>query len=291
MQLDPIAVEAGMRLDALAATDSTNAEARHRARHGETGPLWITAVEQTQGRGRQGRSWISPPGNLYASLLLTDPSPFDRAPELAFVAVLALRDAIVAQAPALAPELRFKWPNDLLLFARKCAGILIEGEVATLGGASGGPNKRAKVIIGIGVNCVTHPAMTPDAAAGTETAHATGEETIAFPATDLLAHGADIKPEQLFRRLSATMCRRLSQWDRGRGFPAILGDWLTWARGIGEEITVRDGVTETRGRFVGLDQSGRLLLGLPDGGTKKISAGDVFPFEVWGGRRISDART
>ncbi|MGB8629706.1 MAG: biotin--[acetyl-CoA-carboxylase] ligase [Xanthobacteraceae bacterium] len=291
MQLDPIAVEAGMRLDALAATDSTNAEARHRARHGETGPLWITAVEQTQGRGRQGRSWISPPGNLYASLLLTDPSPFDRAPELAFVAVLALRDAIVAQAPALAPELRFKWPNDLLLFARKCAGILIEGEVATLGGASGGPNKRAKVIIGIGVNCVTHPAMTPDAATGTETAHATGEETIAFPATDLLAHGADIKPEQLFRRLSATMCRRLSQWDRGRGFPAILGDWLTWARGIGEEITVRDGVTETRGRFVGLDQSGRLLLGLPDGGTKKISAGDVFPFEVWGGRRISDART
>jgi BirA family biotin operon repressor/biotin-[acetyl-CoA-carboxylase] ligase len=297
MQLDPIAVKAGMRLEALAATDSTNAEARHRARHGETGPLWITAVEQTHGRGRQGRSWISPPGNLYASLLLTDPSPFDRAPELAFVAVLALRDAIVAQAPALAPELRFKWPNDLLLFDRKCAGILIEGEVATLGAASGGmageggPNKRAKVIIGIGVNCVTHPAMARDTVTSPEAVRAPGQETIAFPATDLLAHGADIKPEQLFRRLSATMCRRLSQWDRGRGFPAILGDWLGWARGIGEEITVRDGVGETRGRFVGLDQSGRLLLGLPDGGTKKISAGDMFPFEVWGGRRISDART
>jgi BirA family biotin operon repressor/biotin-[acetyl-CoA-carboxylase] ligase len=290
MQLDPIAVEAGVRLDALAATDSTNAEARQRARHGETGPLWITATEQTQGRGRQGRSWISPPGNLYASLLLTDPSPFDRAPELAFVAVLALRDAIVSAAPALAPELRFKWPNDLLLFAAKCAGILIEGEVATLGRTSkgmpgeGGPNKRAKVIIGIGVNCVTHPATTRDAAT------APGGEAIAFPATDLLTHGADIKPEQLFRRLSATMCRRLSQWDRGRGFSRILGDWLTWARGIGEEITVRDGAGETHGRFVGLDQSGRLVLGLPDGGTKEISAGDVFPFEVWGGQRILGAR-
>jgi BirA family transcriptional regulator, biotin operon repressor / biotin---[acetyl-CoA-carboxylase] ligase len=289
MQLDPIAVEAGMRLDALAVTDSTNAEARQRARHGETGPLWITAVEQTQGRGRQGRAWISPPGNLYASLLLTDPSPFDRAPELAFVAVLALRDAIVAEAPALAPELRFKWPNDLLLFGRKCAGILIEGEVATLGTSSGGtlgeggPNKRAKVIIGIGVNCLTHPATAPDAP---ETARALGKERMAFPATDLLAHGADIKPEQLFRRLSATMCRRLSQWDRGRGFSAILGDWLTWARGIGEEITVREGAAETQGRFVGLDQSGRLVLGLPDGGTRKISAGDVFPFEVWGGQRL-----
>ena len=294
MQLDPIAVEAGMRLDALAVTDSTNAEARQRARHGETGPLWITAVEQTQGRGRQGRAWISPPGNLYASLLLTDPSPFDRAPELAFVAVLALRDAIVAEAAALAPELRFKWPNDLLLFGRKCAGILIEGEVATLGASSGGtvgeggPNKRTKVIIGIGVNCLTHPATAPDAA---ETSPALGAERMAFPATHLRAHGADIKPEQLFRRLSATMCRRLSQWDRGRGFSAILGDWLTWARGIGEEITVREGAAETHGRFVGLDQSGRLVLGLPDGGTRKISAGDVFPFEVWGGRGVWGART
>jgi BirA family transcriptional regulator, biotin operon repressor / biotin---[acetyl-CoA-carboxylase] ligase len=297
MQLDPIAVEAGMRLEALGATDSTNAEARQRARHGETGPLWITAAEQTQGRGRQGRTWISPPGNLYASLLLTDPSPFDRAPELAFVAVLALRDAIVAETPALAPELRFKWPNDLLLFGAKCAGILIEGEVATLGATSGGtagegsPNKRAKVIIGIGVNCVTHPAMAREAATAPGVAPGSGEETIAFPATDLRAHGADIKPEQLFRRLSATMCRRLSQWDRGRGVSAILGDWITWARGIGEEITVREGVAETHGRFVGLDQSGRLVLGLPDGGTKKISAGDVFPFEVWGGRGVWGART
>ena len=297
MQLDPIAIEAGMRLESLAATDSTNAEARQRARHGETGPLWITAVEQTQGRGRQGRAWVSPPGNLYASLLLTDPSPFDRAPELAFVAVLALRDAIVAEVPALAPELRFKWPNDLLLFGKKCAGILIEGEVATLGATSGGtageggPNRRAKVIIGIGVNCVKHPAIAPEATTAPAADPARGAERIAFPATDLLAHGADIKPEQLFRRLSATMCRRLSQWDRGRGFSATLGDWLTWARGIGEEITVREGAAETHGRFVGLDQSGRLVLGLPDGGTKKISAGDVFPFEVWGGRGVWGART
>lgn len=282
-----------MRLEALAATGSTNAEARQRARHGETGPLWITAVEQTQGRGRQGRTWISPPGNLYASLLLTDPSLFDRAPELAFVAVLALRDAIVAEAPALAPELRFKWPNDLLLFGRKCAGILIEGEVATLGAMAGegGPSKRAKVIIGIGVNCVAHPAMAPETTTAPQAAVAPGEERIAFPATDLRAHGADIKPEQLFRRLSATMCRRLSQWDRGRGFSAILGDWLSWARGIGEEMTVREGTAETHGRFVGLDQSGRLVLGLPDGGTKKISAGDVFPFEVWAGGGVWGART
>ena len=76
MQLDPIAVNAGVRLESLGTTGSTNAEARLRAQQGEGGPLWITATAQTQGRGRHGRIWISPPGNLYASLLLRDPSPF-----------------------------------------------------------------------------------------------------------------------------------------------------------------------------------------------------------------------
>jgi len=289
MQLDPIAVEAGVRLETFAATGSTNAEARLRARQGESGPLWITAEEQTAGRGRRGRSWMSPPGNLYASLLLSDPSKFDRAPELAFVAALALRDAIVVEAPALAPELRFKWPNDLLLSAKKCAGILIEGEVGMEGESS--KTKRVTVIIGIGVNCVTHPMETSGGGTVSQSSPPLGEDMVAFPATDLLAHGADIAPRQLFQRLSATMVRRISQWDHGNGFSAILGDWLTWASGIGEEITVRDGVTEMQGRFVGIDQSGHLVLGLPGGGVKKISAGDVFPFSVRGGRRIWSAWT
>ena len=114
MQLDPTAVDAGVRLESLGTTGSTNAEARSRAQHGDNGPLWITATEQTQGRGRQGRTWISPPGNLYASLLLRDPSPFEHAPQLAFVAALALRDAVALEVKSLAPRLKFKWPNDLL---------------------------------------------------------------------------------------------------------------------------------------------------------------------------------
>ncbi|MFY9898567.1 MAG: biotin--[acetyl-CoA-carboxylase] ligase, partial [Xanthobacteraceae bacterium] len=154
MQLDPIAVNAGVRLESLGTTGSTNAEARLRAQQGEGGPLWITATAQTQGRGRHGRIWISPPGNLYASLLLRDPSPFEHAPQLAFVAALALRDAVAFEAKALAPQLEFKWPNDLLLDGRKCAGILIEGE-ATPDGEAG---KRFIVVIGIGINCNSHPA-------------------------------------------------------------------------------------------------------------------------------------
>ncbi|HEX4410510.1 MAG TPA: biotin--[acetyl-CoA-carboxylase] ligase [Xanthobacteraceae bacterium] len=255
MQLDPIAVAAGVKLVALAATSSTNTEARQRLGQGERGPLWITAETQTQGRGRMDRSWVSPPGNLYASLLLTDPSPPERAPELSFVTALAVRDAILAAAPALAPKLVFKWPNDLLLDGKKCAGILIEGEVA--------PNKGVATVIGIGVNCISHPQTAPDR-----------------PATDFAACGAGVTPEELLKHLSAAMCRRLSQWDRGANFPAMLADWIAAARGIGEEITVKNGTGEKRGRFTGLDASGRLLLELLGGTVEKIAAGDVFPFDI-----------
>jgi BirA family biotin operon repressor/biotin-[acetyl-CoA-carboxylase] ligase len=273
MQLDPTAIEAGVRLKTLAAIGSTNAQARLWAQRGERGPLWITATAQSEGRGRHGRAWISPPGNLYASLLLSDPSPFEHAPQLAFVAALALRDAIVAEAAALTPQLAFKWPNDLLLAGDKCAGILIEGDAALDGEEAQAP-KRLTVIVGVGVNCTSHPPRSSG--------------TGSFPATDLQAHGAEIMPAQLFRRLSATMCRRLAQWDRSHGFAAILADWLACARGIGEQITVRNNGAEVQGRFVWLDQAGRLLLELRNGTLTKISAGDVFPLAVHGPRRIAD---
>jgi BirA family biotin operon repressor/biotin-[acetyl-CoA-carboxylase] ligase len=287
MQLDPSAVAARIGLVALGTVSSTNEEALERAAGGESGSFWVTAEAQTAGRGRMGRSWNSPPGNLYASLLLRDPSPFEHAPELAFVAVLALRDAVVAEAPALAGELRFKWPNDLLLAGEKCAGILIEGEVD--------PGKTATIVIGIGVNCAHHPPMaSPTQGDGAAAAAARpspfGAQGVLFPATDLRVHGAEITPQQLFTPLSATMCARVAQWDRGKGFTAILGDWLTDASGLGEEIHVRQGDDDKIGRFVGLDRAGRLVLELAGGRTEKIAAGDVFPLALRGGRRIPNRR-
>jgi len=260
MQLNPLAIQAGVRLVALATIGSTNEEAAERARRGESGPLWVTAQAQTAGRGRLGRSWHSPSGNLYASLLLRDPSPFERAPELAFVAALALRDAIVAEAPSLATQLGFKWPNDLLLAGDKCAGVLIEGEVGRNG---------VTVVIGIGVNCAHHPAPPQESRLG--------ERTVLYRATDLRAHAANVTPQRLFARLSATMCLRLAEWARGQGFAKILDSWLAAARGLGEDIRVHQGECEKTGRFVGLDPAGRLILQLPGGTIEKISAGDVFP--------------
>src|SRR5690348_640280 len=104
-----------LRHIALETVGSTNAEALARARNGERGPLWITAKAQTQGRGRNGRTWMSPPGNLYATLLLSAPCAPALAPQLAFVAGLAVYDAGAECAPRLASKLALKWPNDLLL--------------------------------------------------------------------------------------------------------------------------------------------------------------------------------
>jgi BirA family biotin operon repressor/biotin-[acetyl-CoA-carboxylase] ligase len=241
---------AGARHKHYETLGSTNAEALALAHAGERGPLWITAATQTAGRGRRGSTWVSKPGNLYATLLLTGPSAPAQAPQLSFVAALALHDAVAQCAPQLGPAQKVKWPNDLLLGGQKLAGILIEGENAPV----------LTVVIGIGVNCAHHPDDT------------------AYPATDLATAGALVTPEQMFAVLSDAMDRRLVQWARGEGFAAIRADWLKRAAGLGKEVRVRLPEREFSGRFEGLDDAGRLLVQQP-GGIVPVTAGEVFGFE------------
>src|SRR4051794_10672274 len=122
---DPDATAASARVVAYEVLASTNAQALALARQGERGPLWISARTQTAGRGRRGRVWVSQPGNVYATLLLTAPAPGQYWPQLSLVAALAVHDAVVGAAPPLAPVLAIKWPNDLLLSGAKFAGILV----------------------------------------------------------------------------------------------------------------------------------------------------------------------
>jgi BirA family transcriptional regulator, biotin operon repressor / biotin---[acetyl-CoA-carboxylase] ligase len=250
MQLDPSATSAGARLLAFESLTSTNFEALILARRGEQGPLWIVAGRQTAGRGRRGNEWISEPGNLYATLLLSDPGPAERAPELSFVAALAVHDAIVTCARELRARLAFKWPNDVLCAGAKLGGILIESEIV---------GTRLVMAIGIGVNCRHHPSQTT------------------YPATDLAAAGAEVSASDLFCALSAAMVQRLSQWRGGGGFSEIRSDWLDRAIGIGAGMTVRLPGRELFGRCEALDVHGRLLLRLADGTLETIAAGDVFP--------------
>ncbi len=240
----------GKRVVVLDLVDSTNAEAFRRAGAGECGPLWIVAREQSAGRGRRGRAWASPPGNLYATLMLTDPAPPAVAPQLAFVAGLALHDAVAAAAPSLASRLALKWPNDLLCTGRKIAGVLIEGE--------GDP---VTATVGIGVNCRHHPDATE------------------FPATDVAAEGADVSATTLLDRLAEAMERRLHQWNRGLGFRGVRTAWLERAAGVGQPVRVRLSGREIAGRFETIDDSGRLVLRTGPGELEPIAAGDVFPFD------------
>ena len=262
MPLHPDALAAGVRLIAHDTLPSTNAEALARARAGECGPLWITASRQTAGRGRRGNVWTSDPGNLYASLLLTAAAPAAHLPELCFVVALAVRDSVYAVAPPLAPKLKLKWPNDLLLDGAKLAGILIEAESA--GGSTA-------TVAGIGVNCAHHP------------------DNLAYPATSLAAHGAVVTPDELLRALSGAMVARLEQWDRGSGFAAIRAEWLAHAAGVGGNIHVRLANRELTGTFETLDRMGRLMLRLPGGVLEAITVGEIFASSLTPTRRTAFA--
>ncbi|GGH20555.1 biotin--[acetyl-CoA-carboxylase] ligase [Alsobacter metallidurans] len=249
MQLGRTAQASRYRVEAFESLGSTNDEAMARGRAGDHGRLWIVAREQGQGRGRNGRVWSSPPGNLYCSLLLRTPCQPALAPQIGFVAGVALHRAVSAVSALSPGRLALKWPNDLLLDRAKLAGILVEGSMA--------PGGDLTVVIGIGVNAAHNPADTP------------------YPATNLGAKGLPVGVSPLFAALSDTMAETLARWDAGRGFQLIRREWLERAGGLGEAITVRRPDGDRRGIFVDLDPDGRLLL---DEGTRRVAieAGDVF---------------
>lgn len=242
----------GVPVVAFETIGSTNEEALARARSGELGAIWIVGERQTAGRGRRGRQWVSEPGNLYASLLLSDPAPSNAVSGICFVAALALHDAVLDVAHGLAPALlKLKWPNDVLLEGRKVAGILVEG-YSLAGG-------RVACAVGIGVNCGHHPE-------GTE-----------YPAIDLAAAGYPVTAEAMLNSLGQTMTMRLSEWARGENFGAIRSAWLARAAGVGGAIEVRLPDRIIAGTFDAIDPGGALVLRHRDGSRETISAGDVFP--------------
>ncbi len=231
---------------------STNARALAAARTGERGGLWVTAGEQTAGRGRRGRTWTTGRGNVAASLLLLDPAPPEIAASISFVAGLALHQAAIdIGGPASAERLSLKWPNDLLLDGRKVAGILVEGEKVGAG--------IFAVVVGFGVNCVSHPEI-----AG------------AHPATDFATCGLLLNAEALFARLAVRMAEELRRWNSGAGFSGIRTAWLARASGVGESIRVNLAAGSLDGRFETLDEEGRLVLIAANGRREIVGAGDVF---------------
>ena len=247
------------RVDRLDTIDSTSEEARRRGVAGDPGRLWIVAEEQSAGRGRRGRSWLSPRGNLYASALLIDPCAPAIAAQLGFVAGVALARA----AEDLGAAARLKWPNDLVCGGAKCAGLLVEG-------VSLHPNGMA-CIVGIGVNCDSAPE-----GAGYPTARLTDGD------------GRPADRRALFRRLAIRFDEAFGQWGAGAAFEAIRSAWLDHAAGLGERVCIETAGGRREGTFEGLDGEGRLLF-RGAGGIEAIETADLWILPTSDGSPIAAA--
>jgi BirA family transcriptional regulator, biotin operon repressor / biotin---[acetyl-CoA-carboxylase] ligase len=227
---------------------STNEQALDRARRGESGPLFIRADRQTSGRGRHGRAWASPVGNLHLSLLMPIAAPPRCLPQVAHVAAVALARAIRAIAGPRLP-LCVKWPNDLLIDRAKVAGILVEGTRI-------GPEQAC--VIGWGVNCAHHPADLP------------------YAATNLSAAlGRPVTADVVAAALRPAIAEAMTLWNDGRGFAGVRAQWLGFALPLETPMRVRGGGDPIAGRFQGIDEAGRLLL-LGPHGPMTVEAGEVI---------------
>jgi BirA family biotin operon repressor/biotin-[acetyl-CoA-carboxylase] ligase len=233
----------------LASTTSTNDDAKLGAKQGAPhGATWV-AEQQSAGRGRQGRAWLSAPGeNLLFSVLIRDAPPPARLPQIALVAGLAVRDA-VARAVGKGGA-KIKWPNDVTVDGKKVAGILVEAITA-------GARVEA-VVIGVGIN--VHTRAFP--------------EEIARRATSIgLASRTGASPPDRAQIL-------------GDALAALDGDLhVVVARGLGAVRARLDAADALRGRRVGcdgdegvasgIDEEGRLTVRRDDGVLARWVAGEV----------------
>ena len=226
--------------------DSTSEEAKRRARAGETSPVWIAARQQTAGRGRLGRNWVSPTGNLFVTVLFPEPGGLVIAGRIPFAAALAVRDACASAVPEIGAKL--KWPNDVRVDGAKICGILTE---------TGETNGVTWIALGMGINVQHAPEVAEQSS------------------TSLLQEGAPpaLVPEHVLEDLRSNLDRRVSQ--ARNDFEGLLEDWLRYAEGLGRTVEAGPKDNRVSGIFEGLAPDGGLNLRLPDGSRQTIRAGDV----------------
>lgn len=233
----------------LDTVDSTMTEAARRAPLIDR-PTWIVARTQTAARGRRGRPWIVPEGNLNATLVFRPEATAAEAARRSFLAANALLQALAIYVPS--DQLSLKWPNDVLLSGGKVAGILLE--------SSGQGPFVDWLSIGIGVNLRHVPEGVTDAS---------------FAPTSLVAAGGwEVAPLDFLATLADAYATQEAKLQR-LGFGRIREDWLHKAARLGEVITARTGREDVTGIFDSIDKDGNLVL-ITGTGPRAISAADVF---------------
>ncbi|MEU7711097.1 biotin--[acetyl-CoA-carboxylase] ligase [Micromonospora chalcea] len=256
------------RLELLAETGSTNADAVAAARAGEPEGLVVVAERQTSGRGRRGRVWQSPPRAGLATSVLLRPGEADAERGWAPVPVTGygwlplLAGVALVEAVRLLAELdaRLKWPNDLLVDGAKCAGVLAE--------AVPGENDRPPgIVIGVGLNVTLRADELPENPTG-------------LPATSLQLAGATATDrDPLLRALLRSLADWYERWRDAGGDAEASGlreAYLAGCATIGRQVRVLlpDG-SEAHGTATGVDADGQLLVET-DAGTLRLAAGDVL---------------
>ncbi|HAK59049.1 MAG TPA: biotin--[acetyl-CoA-carboxylase] ligase [Nitrospiraceae bacterium] len=228
---------------------STNTVAMELARDNAPEGAVVLAEAQTGGKGRLGRTWISPAGNLYVSVVLRpNISPY-RAPLVTLAGAIAVAWAIRKQ---LGIQANIKWPNDIMIANKKVAGILTE--------MSADPDRVKYLVLGIGINVnVEREALTPE---------------IRLLATSLISETGSKIDRVAFLNALLT---ELEQWYTLllEDDAAVLREWKSLNMTTGRRVAVRsqDGVIEGLAR--GIDREGRLIIELDGGAVHNVASGDV----------------
>jgi BirA family transcriptional regulator, biotin operon repressor / biotin---[acetyl-CoA-carboxylase] ligase len=230
--------------------DSAVGEAQRLAAKGADEGTLVWTQEQIAGHGRFGRAWVSPPGNLYCALILRLEEPVALIAQLNYVAAVALASTL---ADLMGPtELRYRWPNDLLLYDRKVAGILLDP----------GPRKadaREWLVLGVAVNVISAPEELNDVYAASM--HAQGAST---------ASAADV-----LEGFSRYFLSGINRWAN-EGFAPVRKAWVQRVNGLGESVHVALQHETLNGRFAEVDDEGAMVMELPDRRARKITVAEFF---------------
>lgn len=245
----PQVVPDGCELHAFDQIGSTSEEARRLAEAGAPDGTIVWAREQTAGRGRHGREWTSPPGNLYLSILFRPSCRVAEAPQIGFVVGVAMASAIRELTGV---PVSLKWPNDLVHDGKKLSGILLDS-------AGDGDDGVSWVVAGIGVNVAVTPDALPEAA-------------------NLQSIGAEVEVEALLEAFLAKLMPLRDEWRRD-GFAPVRFRWSELAFDFGTLISVKLPNGTIEGQFEGIDAAGNLAVRY-GGRLHYVAAGDVFPVSL-----------
>jgi BirA family biotin operon repressor/biotin-[acetyl-CoA-carboxylase] ligase len=233
-------------------TDSTNIRARALAHKGAPEGTIVVAETQTQGRGRRGRTWFSPPGSgIYMSIVLRPRVQPHEAPLLTLVAAVSMTETLFEMVDL---PFKIKWPNDILIEGKKISGILTEMSLEM--------ERVDYVIVGVGLNVNTEPDAMEDEIRE-------------------IASSLRILTGKVFSRIQIlqVFLKRLEHYYdlfQDRQFETIRNRWKELSGVIGRQVKIinPDGVCE--GEAVDIDSDGFLVLRSPTGDFQRIVAGDVL---------------